>query len=613
MADDGSAARVRKASALPGPSGKRAAPFAPVTPQDVGDPAGYSATFDVLDRSVHAAMARFTLGMSPRALASAYLDWLGGLAFAPGKQAQLISKAQRKWLRFARYAYLRSVAGEATPDCIEPLPQDRRFRDPAWARAPYCFYYQGFLLSQQWWHNATTGLRGLTPQNERAIEFAARQWLDIISPSNFFWTNPVVIDRTLEERGANLARGWSHFVEDMQSALALRAQETNESFRVGETMAATPGKVVYSNALIELIQYAPQTETVRPEPVLIVPAWIMKYYILDLAPQRSLVEHLVRQGYTVFVISWKNPGHQDRDLGMDDYLRLGPMAALDAIGAIVPSQKIHAAGYCLGGTLLAIAAAAMARDEDDRLKSLTFFAAQVDFEEAGELMLFINEKQVAFLEDLMWEQGFLDQKQMAGAFQILRSNDLIWSRVVREYLLGERAPMSDLMAWNADGTRLPYRMHSEYLNQLFLHNDLSEGRYQVSGGPVSLGDIAAPMFVVSTETDHVAPWRSVYKLHQLVEGELTFLLTNGGHNAGIVSDARDPWRRYRMLTRKRGARRLDPDQWAARASVTEGSWWPAWSAWLDARSGEWTAPPRMGAGDPVEALPDAPGSYVHTP
>jgi polyhydroxyalkanoate synthase len=325
------------------------------------------------------------------------------------------------------------------------------------------------------------------------------------------------------------------------------------------------------------------------------------------------VRHLLNRGFTVFMISWKNPSPDDRDLSLDDYRRLGPTAALDVIGAIAPKRKVHAVGYCLGGTLLAMAAAAMARDGDERLRSLTFLATQVDFEEAGELMLFINEKQIAFLEDLMWEQGFLDAKQMAGAFQILRSNDLVWSRMVLEYLMGERAPISDLMAWNADGTRLPFRMHSEYLKELFLENNLSEGKYRIGDGTISLADISTPLFVVSTETDHVAPWRSVYKLHRLTNGELTFLLTNGGHNAGIVSDPRDAWRAYQMKTRPPGRRSEEADRWLRGAPHAQGSWLPAWFEWLEARSTAAVEPSPMGGSDGLQPLCDAPGEYVLMP
>ena len=287
------------------------------------------------------------------------------------------------------------------------------------------------------------------------------------------------------------------------------------------------------------------------------------------------------------------------------------MAALDAVGAVVPDRKVHAVGYCLGGTLLAIAAAAMARDGDDRLKSLTMFAAQTDFTEAGELMLFINEGQLAFLEDMMWEQGFLDSRQMAGAFQMLRSNDLVWSRIVREYLMGERQPMTDLMAWNADATRMPYRMHSEYLRHLFLDNDLAEGRFEAGDKPVALTDIRVPIFAVGTERDHVAPWRSTYKIHLLTDTEVTYLLTTGGHNVGIVSEPNGRGRSFRVMTKNASDRYVDPATWLVQAARKQGSWWPEWAAWLNACSGEPALPPGIGAvAAGLAPLGDAPGSYV---
>jgi polyhydroxyalkanoate synthase len=335
----------------------------------------------------------------------------------------------------------------------------------------------------------------------------------------------------------------------------------------------------------------------------------MKYYILDLSPQNSLVRFLTEQGFTVFMVSWKNPVAEDRDLGMEDYRELGVMEALDAVSAIVPDQQVHAVGYCLGGTLLAIAAAAMARDGDERLKSITLLAAQTDFSEAGELMLFINESQLAFLEDMMWEQGFLDTRQMAGAFQLLRSNDLVWSYMVRNYLMGERQPMSDLMAWNADATRMPYRMHSEYLRRLFLNNELAMGRYVVDGRPVALSDIRAPVFAVGTQRDHVAPWRSTHKIELLTDTEVTYLLTTGGHNAGIVSEPGHDGRRFQVKTKKAADLYVDADTWVAQAPRKEGSWWPEWVAWLNARSGTPIDPPATGAAG-YAPLRDAPGDYV---
>jgi polyhydroxyalkanoate synthase len=313
----------------------------------------------------------------------------------------------------------------------------------------------------------------------------------------------------------------------------------------------------------------------------------------------------------VFIISWKNPGPEDRDVSLDDYRQLGVMAALDAVSAITDGAPVHAAGYCLGGTLLAIAAAAMSRDGDQRLKSTSFFAAQADFTEAGELTLFISESQLSFLEDMMWEQGFLDTKQMAGAFQMLRSNDLVWSRLVRDYMLGDRAPMTDLMAWNADATRMPYRMHSEYLRRLFLDNDLAEGRLRAGGRPVALNAIRMPVFAVGTELDHVAPWQSVYKIHLLTDTDITFALTNGGHNAGIVSEPGHANRHYRIATKPGGAPYIDPVAWVAETPLREGSWWTEWVSWLDAHSGPTVAPPDLGAPTAgYRILGDAPGLYV---
>ncbi|AOR80538.1 PHA/PHB synthase family protein [Novosphingobium resinovorum] len=565
---------------------------------------------ETLDRAAIAALAQITHGLSPATLMQAWSDWAIHLAFSPGKQLQLAAKTGRKVMRLADYA-VRSASDPDAEPAIAPLPQDQRFADPAWRAAPFNLFVQAFLLNQQWWHAATTGIGGITKHHEDMVEFAARQLLDTLAPGNFLATNPVLQQRIFETGGQCLVEGFHRLFEDIQQAVRGTPPIGTDAFVVGETVATAPGKVVYRNRLIELIQYEPTTDKVRPEPVLIVPAWIMKFYILDLSPQNSLVKWLTGQGYTVFMISWLNPGGGDRNLDMEDYRGLGPMAALDAIGAITGAGAIHAAGYCLGGTLLSIAAAAMARDGDDRLASMTLLAAQTEFSEPGELGLFIDEAQLNVLENMMWSRGYLDSAQMGGAFQILKSNDLVWSRVLNTYLMGERAPLNDLMAWNADGTRMPYAMHSQYLRRLFLEDDLAEGKYKVEGSTISLSALRLPIFAVGTERDHVAPWRSVHKIHMLSPAEIRFVLTSGGHNAGIVSEPGHKGRRYAVLAREAGGTAYDPEEWRERAERKEGSWWTEWGAWLDARSGTPVAPPPVGAPDKgYAALMAAPGSYV---
>jgi len=566
---------------------------------------------EILDKSVHAMVSRVTGGLSPIGLAGAYADWAVHLATAPGKQVQLIEKAAKKALRLANYASNCATGRDKTSPCIEPLPQDKRFRGEAWQKWPYNLLYQSFLLNQQWWHNATTGVRGVTKQHENVVEFATRQMLDVFSPSNYLFTNPEVLEKTVQEGGQNLMRGLQAWQEDLEQQQSGKPAAGTEAFRPGHEVAVTPGKVVYRNHLIELIQYTPITDTVKPEPILIVPAWIMKYYILDLSPENSMVKFLVDQGYTVFMVSWRNPDAADRDLGMDDYRNLGVMDAIEAVQVIVPDQKIHGVGYCLGGTLLSIAAAAIARDGTDPFKSLSFFASQIDFTEPGELQLFINDSQLSFLDDMMWEQGFLDIGQMTGTFQMIHSADLVWSKVIHSYLMGERSPMFDLMAWNADGTRMPYRMHSEYLRSLYLNNDLTEGRFVVDGRPISVTNIRVPVFSVGTVKDHVAPWHSVYKMHLYFDTDLTFVLTSGGHNAGIVSEPGHSRRSYQIATTQHRDRYIDPETWAAQTAKKDGSWWLEWVAWLGERSGKPVTPPTMGA--PKEGLKpicNAPGSYV---
>lgn len=563
------------------------------------------------DRFFHALIGQATLGLSPSSLLLAYYDWMLHLSFAPAKQTELLQESLNNIIGLSLYVS-NIVTNQNCEPCIEPLPQDKRFISPKWQDWPFNLIYQSFLLNQSWWHNATTNINGVSHHHENAVAFAARQKLDMFSPSNFLLTNPEILDTTFRESGNNLIRGLLNLAEDFRRLISNESAVGTENFLSGKDIATTTGDVIYRNNLIELIQYKPESKTVYKEPILIVPAWIMKYYILDLSPNNSLVKYLVDKGHTVFIISWKNPDEEDSDLSLEDYQQSGINDALDAVSAIVPKTRIHTVGYCLGGTLLAIAAAAMAREGDDRIASLTLLAAQTDFEEAGELMLFIDESQVTFLEDLMWEQGYLDTKQMATTFHILRSNDLIWSNLLHDYLLGQRRPMTDLMAWNKDATRMPYKMHSQYLRKLFLNNELAESRYYVGNRPVAISDIRVPIFTVATMKDHVSPWKSVYKIYLLTDTEVTFLLTSGGHNAGIISELGHPKRRYRISTHSADDKYIDPNTWLQLNQEHDGSWWPAWQKWLLKHSTEQVKPPGTGSKRKgYVTLCPAPGTYIH--
>ncbi|KAA0875180.1 PHA/PHB synthase family protein [Nitrincola tapanii] len=562
-----------------------------------------------VDRMIHAIEGRMTKGLSPASQILAFTDWLIHMAHSPGKISEMAENILRKNSAFLIWS-MRAAWDPDLEPFIRPLKDDRRFRDPLWSQFPYNVISQSFLMHEQWWNYATTNIPGVSSHHENMVHFAARQWLDMASPTNFAHTNPVVLDKTLKSGGMNLYQGMQKLLEDIQHTL-LEQPQSEADIQVGRDIAVTPGQVIYRNRLIELIQYSPSTETVAAEPILIVPAWIMKYYILDLSPHNSMVKFLVERGHTVYMISWHNPGVDDRDLDMQDYIDLGVMAALDSISQIQPQVGIHAVGYCLGGTLLSICAAAMARDNDSRLQSLTLFTAQTDFTEAGELMLFIDESQLSYMEDIMWDKGYLDTKQMAGAFMLLRSYDLLWSRMVNEYLLGEVAPMNDLMTWNADATRMPYKMHSQYLRQLFLNNDLASGRYLVKDRPISLRDIRVPVFAVATQTDHVAPWRSVYKLNDLFNTEITFVLTSGGHNAGIVSEPGHPRRHYQIGVQRAEDKYIPPSEWIQNHPSHQGSWWEPWREWISRHSSGQVAPPS--AGNPesgLAPLTPAPGLYV---
>lgn len=563
---------------------------------------------ELLNRELRAQLAAVTGGLAPEPFAAAWWDWYLRLAEAPERQAEL---SQGAWAQFNDTLQFAAAAadGSSTP----AVSDDRRFAHAGWSHWPFNVYARAYKNWEAWWREALHHIPGFDGRNEQLVDFSGRQLLEAASPANYLPTNPELIELTRAESGQNLVRGYRHWLEDVQRVLTGQPPAGIEQFQVGRDIAVTPGKVVLRNDLIELIQYSPQTPTVYAEPVLITPPWIMKYYILDLSPANSLIRHLVSQGHTVFVISWKNPTAADRNLGLDDYFELGFMDALDAVSAIVPGRKTHVAGYCIGGTLSFIGAAALAQRGDTRIASLSLFASLCDFSEPGELSLFIDSRQLATLDDLMWKKGFLDSKQMGAAFQMLRAYDLLWTPMINQYIRGQRDKLSDLMAWNADGTRMPWRMHTEYLHKLYLQNELAECRFELDGMKLNLGDIEAPMFVVGTETDHVTPWKAVYKARRhTCSADYTFLLTSGGHNAGIVSGPENPKRRYRILTWTDAETHLSPEEWQMQAAQQSGSWWPVWEQWLSAHSSaEQVAPPAMGNGaEGYWPTVDAPGEYV---
>lgn len=563
-----------------------------------------------LDLPLKLWVARWANGISPASLAQAQTDWLVHLSVSPAKQAELAAAALSQGLAW----WMAQLSATHHAQADEALAtQDKRFARPAWREPPFDAMARAFLALQSWWDLATHGVRGVSRHHEDLVAFVARQWLDMLSPSNFVATNPEVLQRTLASGGMNLASGLANWARDAAAVAGQGKPRGVAEFAPGKAVALTPGRVVMRNALAELIQYESTTRKVLREPVFIVPSWIMKYYILDLTPEDSLVKYLVDRGHTVFIVSWRNPGSAQAGLGMEDYVRQGVFAPLEAIRALVPDAGVHAAGYCLGGTLLAMAAALPACPEG--IRTLTLLAAQTDFSEPGELGLFIDESQVAFIEDLMAETGYLDGRRMAGAFQLINSKDLVWSKLVHEYLMGATTPMTPMRAWNADATRMPARMHAEYLRHLYLHNDLAQGRFTCgTAGRVDLARLRMPLFAVATQADHVSPWKSVYRIHRLVGSPVDFVLTSGGHNVGIVNPAEGPLAHpaafYHHARHAAHAAPADANQWLERATRRSGSWWPAWSQWLRSHSSGQVAARPVRAARVEGRHIMAPGDYV---
>jgi polyhydroxyalkanoate synthase len=503
----------------------------------------------------------------------------------------------------------RRMMGIDTEPVIQADPRDRRFRDEAWKENEvFDFIKQSYLLSARYMQDVVSQVDGLDAHTRQKVDFYSRQFVDAMSPSNFLLTNPEVLRRTAETGGENLLRGLNNLLSDLERGrgkLTVRMTDL-DAFKVGENIGVTPGKVIYQNELMQLIQYAPVTEQVLKRPLLIIPPWINKYYILDLRPNNSLVRWAVAQGHTVFMISWVNPDERLADRGFDDYMREGVLDALDAVWQATGEHDCNVIGYCLGGTLLATTLAWMTARGDDRIKTATFFVTLTDFEEAGELRVFIDEEQLRALEEKMQKRGYLEGSEMATTFNMLRANDLIWSFVVNNYLLGNEPFPFDLLYWNSDATRMPARMHSFYLRRMYQQNLLAKpGGITIDGVSIDLSRITTPAYFISTRDDHIAPWKSTYRGTQLLSGEKRFVLAGSGHIAGVVNPPEGGKYNHWINTELPP----DPEEWFRGATEMAGSWWPDWHRWVVAHGKEMVParPPGSGRLAPIE---DAPGSYV---
>ncbi len=503
----------------------------------------------------------------------------------------------------------RRLSGEDTTPLIAPEKNDRRFSDPEWSSNHfYDFLKQAYLLSSKWANQLVTDATGLDPHVRQKAEFYVRQISNAVSPSNFVLTNPELMRETLLSNADNLVRGMRMLAEDIESGggdLKIR-QSDSSMFEVGRNLGTTPGKVIFQNELMQLIQYTPTTATVLKRPLLIVPPWINKFYVLDLTPERSFIRWCVDQGITVFVISWVNPDARLAKKSFNEYMHEGPLAALDAIKQATGEDKVHTAGYCVGGTLLSITLAYCAAKNDDRIASATLFASQVDFTYAGDLKVFVDEEQIAALEHKMAEKGFLESKSMATVFNMLRSNDLIWPYVINNYLKGKAPFPFDLLYWNSDATRMPAANHSFYLRNCYLDNKLSKGQMVIDGQPIKLKDVTVPIYNLATREDHIAPPKSVLLGCKFFGGPVKFVLAGSGHIAGVVNPPAKNKYQYWTGPKPRNA---DLDGWMQKAKEYPGSWWPDWLVWLT-RQSPTEVPARLPGEGALKAIEDAPGSYV---
>ncbi|HZH26874.1 MAG TPA: class I poly(R)-hydroxyalkanoic acid synthase [Azospirillaceae bacterium] len=548
-------------------------------------------------------------GPDPLNIGRAFLDLTTRLMADPNRlfqaQMSLWQDYMTLWQRTAQ-----KLMGEAAEPVVKPAREDKRFRDAAWdENAVFDYIKQSYLLTARWMHSTVRSVEGQDDKAARKLDFYTRQFIDAMSPSNFVMTNPEVLRTTLETRGENLVRGLENMLDDLERGkgrLAISMTDY-EAFEVGRNVAATPGKVVYQNDLMQLIQYAPTTDEVHRRPLLIIPPWINKFYILDLRPENSMVKWLTDQGHTVFVISWVNPDEKlAAGTTFDSYMEDGALAALDAMEQATGEREANVIGYCIGGTLLASTLAYMAATGDDRVKSAMYLVTMTDFREPGELGVFVDEDQLQAVEARMAEQGYLAGADMANTFNMLRANDLIWSFVVNNYLLGKEPFPFDLLYWNADSTRMPAAMHSFYLRNMYQKNLLVQpGGISLKGVPIDLRRITVPTFMLSTKEDHIAPWRSTYAATQIYGGPVTFVLAASGHIAGVVNPPQS--KKYGYWVNEKLPK--TPEAWLEGADQHPGSWWPEYAKWV-ARQGGGKVKARVPGDGKLKAIEDAPGSYV---
>ncbi len=551
----------------------------------------------------------------PLNLGGAFLAMARSLAADP---APLIDAQMRWWegyLRLWEQGARRLRGEEGAPEPVAaPEPDDRRFRDPAWTESwVFDHLKQSYLLTAACVQSAVHDVRGLDEKDTAKLAFYTRQFVDAMAPTNFLATNPAALRETVETRGENLLRGLGNLLDDLERNEGRFSPKMSDEgdFTLGETIATTPGKVVFQNELMQLIQYAPSTGTVFRRPLLVVPPWINKYYVLDLRPKNSFVRWAVSRGYTVFMISWVNPDERLADKTFEDYMTEGPLAALDAIAQATGEREAAMIGYCLGGTLTAATLACLAARGDGRVRSATFFASLVDFSEPGELGVFIDDAQIESLEAMMAAKGYLDGRHMATTFSMLRANDLIWSFVVNNYLMGREPMPFDLLFWNADSTRMPAAMHGYYLRRMYRENLLARpGGLSLDGVPVDLGRIDIPTYIVATREDHIAPWRACHAACGLYRGQRRFVLGASGHIAGIINppDAGKYGYWTGPVREGQGA-----DAWLEAAARHEGSWWSDWHRWQCRRAGGRKVPARTPGAGALSPIEDAPGSYVRAP